>query len=148
MDVKDAELILKYLISKQNLSLKELDLSDGLKIFEKFYRNYRFENCDITEDDDMLLYEWGSYTWSGNLFQISLGRQFIISDEEGDDWIKQLHLIFFYPVGTFEEGINGNQWFSNPNEADSIQKFIFDNKSFTELLNKIPVKVEIDYKGV
>lgn len=148
MQIDDAQNLLNRLITEKGLKLEDITLNDGLCIFNTYYHDYRFENCNLEEDGDMLLYEWGTYSWNDNLFQISLGRQFISNFADGDEAFKQLHLIFFYPEGTFNKDLSGNKWFSNPNNTDEIISFVSNQDIFKSLLDSKPVKVEIDFDDI
>lgn len=62
------------------------------EMMAEFYHIHRAEDCEVDEDGDMLLYQWGTYDWgAGRWFEINITRQFIPSDGAEDE-ILQLSL--------------------------------------------------------
>ena len=110
----------KYLSEKglnpQSFSAKEItDTSIEL------YNNQRIENCDLENDGDMLLFQWGTYDWGkGRFFQIDMTRQMICSDG-----MYQMNAIAYYEPSKELESIKaGNQWCSNLSEVETFKGFI------------------------
>jgi len=57
-----------------------------------FYRDVRADGCDLEQEGDMLLFQWGTYDWGHGLrFEFDVTRQCILGDGDDDD-ITQLHL--------------------------------------------------------
>ena len=52
----------------------------------------------VPGNGDMLLFQWGTYGWSGkSSFEFEVVRQFIVDDEEDDAAFWQLHLTLYFP---------------------------------------------------
>ena len=67
----------------------------GLRALIDFYASIRADGCEPDADQDMLLFQWGTYDWGdGEHFEIDLVRQVIVPDEADDDAIWQLHLTY------------------------------------------------------
>lgn len=65
----------------------------GLRALIDFYANVRADGCDPEADEDMLLFQWGTYDWGeGERFEIDLVRQVMVNEA-----IWQLHLTYPYP---------------------------------------------------
>src|SRR5690554_5476422 len=65
----------------------------GLRALIDFYANVRADGYDPGADEDMLLFQWGTYDWGeGERFEIDLVRQVMVNEA-----IWQLHLTYRYP---------------------------------------------------
>ncbi len=52
----------------------------------QFYAHERADDCDVTRDHDMLLFQWGTYGWGqGEKFEIDVVHQVVLPDESDDD---------------------------------------------------------------
>ena len=123
---------------------------DGVRLMIDFYQQFRFDNCSVDDNGDMLLYQWGTYDWGpGSLFQFDVTRQFIESGFEGDDGMSQLSLCFyFYPSEEFEELKSGNRWCESPRDLASFESFIKESPAYNKVANKKPVKIEVSYSKI
>ena len=135
--VKDA---FKEITSDLSKELNELLLEDGISGMIRFYQNERIDECDIMNDGDMLLYQYGEYSFSGKPeFQINITRQLIIQNE---DEPFQLQLTFFYTVNPKNDGlIEKGKWCDNFENAfqyyDDIQKSIAYEIYHSERPNRV-----------
>lgn len=108
-----------------------MQLEDIVKVFEQM--------CDIPLEDDMILFETGTFTSHSKepLFQISLVRQ--CSNEDGEFY--QIHVDILY------EPDNENKLFSESTWDEDISESIFDHikesRSFAYAKNKDYIKIEI-----
>lgn len=85
-----------------------------------FYGEQRFDDVEINEDGDMLLYEWG--ICNSRQFSLSVTRQFIITDE---DEPYQLHLRQYFPLTDALRQLNGgNEWCHSPDELPVFRQSI------------------------
>ena len=72
----------------------DLDVPSAVEAMLAFYAGVRAEDCDLDQDGDMLLYQWGTYDrGEGPRFELNLTRQLMI-DGSDDDEIWQLSLTF------------------------------------------------------
>jgi hypothetical protein len=123
-------------------------LNDGLRALIDFYSNVRVEGCDPGADQDMLLFQWGTYDWGeGEHFELDLVRQIMIPDEEDDDAIWQLHLTYRYPASADLSLVgSGNRWCASLGEADDFVRFVFSAPPVVRVLTLPPARPEISYE--
>jgi hypothetical protein len=100
ISIDDSELKLLEIIKMNNNSLETLTLNDWLNIFYDYYNKYMFNETYNVWDWDMLLYQWGKRGY--NEFEISLVRQLIIEDDDGEQIIKQLSMEFIFLIFVFK----------------------------------------------
>lgn len=103
-------------------------LEVGLSAMIEFYSTARADGCDPGADQDMLLFQWGTYDWGdGEWFEIELARQVMIPDEEDDDAIWQLHLTYRYPPSRELALLgSGNRWCPSPDETANFERFVLN----------------------
>jgi len=90
-----------------------------------FYAQERADGCDAACDQDMLLFQWGTYDWGhGAHFELDVTRQVILPDEI-DDAIWQLHLTYRFDVSPLLTGLgSGNKWCASPSELAAFGRYI------------------------
>lgn len=106
----------------------------GLRALIDFYANIRADGCEPDADQDMLLFQWGTYDWGdGEHFEIDLVRQVIVPDEEDDDAIWQLHLTYRYSASAERALLgSGNRWWSSPHETADFTRFVLSAPPVTQ----------------
>lgn len=117
---------------------------DGISGMIKFYQMERVKKCDITNDGDMLLFEWGTYSFTGQKeFQINITRQFILSRE---DEPYQLSLRFTFPINERNQSWNaGSFWCHGPEEVHAFLSQIENNLAFHEMRQQKATRVELTF---
>jgi hypothetical protein len=112
---------LKAFVEAAGASLTNLSPELGFALMLSFYERVPAAGCS-GPSADMLLFEWGTYDWGeGESFELSLSRQFIELDGDGEDAISQLRLVFNYkPTPDLAVLGEGNRWCEFP---DQIQDF-------------------------
>jgi hypothetical protein len=131
---------------KQGGDLSALSLAEGVNAMLEFYREVRARGCDIAQDGDMLLFQWGTYDWGdGEHFEFDITRQFI--EEPGaDEDIWQLSLTFrFAPEESLRALGSGNRWCHSPQELEPFVTFIRSTAAYTLVVEKRLVSVSLDY---
>lgn len=128
-------------IESRGATLETLSLHDGLALMIELYKTVRVEDCDLDDDGDMLLFQWGTYDWGkGPYFEIDLTRQFAAGAGEDDD-LWQLSLTFlFWPTRTLEAG---HRWCARPEELDDFARYVWSHPALAG--TEEPVRVELDY---
>lgn len=102
----------------------------ALEAMLSFYRECRAEGCDLEEDGDMLLFQWGVTRSGDPAFELDLTRQFIVSSGEDHD-ITQLHLTFRFAVDESTASLDaGDEWCTSPSELDAFTKLIRGHAAF------------------
>jgi hypothetical protein len=97
----------------------------GVDAMLEFYRSIRADGCNMEEDGDMLLYQWGVYeTSAGERFTYNITRQFILESGE-DENFWQLGLTFaFPPTGELSALGCGDRWCTSLDELAGFEAFI------------------------
>src|SRR5262245_11906969 len=116
----------------------------------EFYRAVRATECDLENNGDMLLFQWGLYDFGkGEHFLVDVTRQFIDSGLEDDDAISQLQLSFLYvPEPKLVAIESGDRWCPSPAELTSFEAFVCSHPAFLETRSLIPKYVTLEYEHV
>jgi len=147
MDLTEVEQRFRDRIENANRDLVTLGVVEGIDLLLSFYEDERAEECEIGEDGDMLLYQWGSYDWiiGVEAFELDITRQLIGPGHEDED-IFQLSLTFkFAPTIESRAIKNGNRWCSRPTEVDSFRDFIHKSAAFQAVVGQVPQTITLLY---
>jgi hypothetical protein len=103
-----------------------------------FYREERASGCNVENDADMLLFQWGVFDWgNGEHLDIDITRQVIIPGKEDDDAIWQLHLTYRCKPNTSDRNLgSGEEWCSSPDELEEFAQLVTDSGAFSCLKPK------------
>lgn len=117
----------------KNKITSETSLSGIVDVFE--------EMCQIPLDEDCLLFEIGTYTFTGKpQFYFSLVRQIPHEDEEDDEYY-QIHLNVLYPPTEKNKIYNDATW--SMEIEGSIFEYIRESDVFNEIKNDKYTSIEI-----
>lgn len=121
-------------------------VAEGVAAMLDFYADHRAEGCEIDEDGDMLLYQWGMHdSAKGETFQLDITRQFILPDE---DEPFQLSLTFrFDPSPSLCRITSGNEWCGSPESLAELRAYISGSAAYLAVTNLKPKKVELKFGG-
>lgn len=73
-------------VEQSGVKLSSLSPTQGINLMLDFYSDERAEGCQIEEDGDMLLFQWGVYDWGEREhFEVNITRQFIEIGREDDE---------------------------------------------------------------
>lgn len=132
------------LIKSRSTQLGSLSAADGVALMLAFYRDERADDCEIDEDGDMLVYQWGCWNWgSGESFEFNITRQFM--DASGaDEGILRLSLTFkFKPSDALRKLADGNRWCHSPHVIGDFQAFIESSAAYRAVAKTKPVDVAL-----
>lgn len=119
--------IYKYL---QDSVSKEMSLNDIVNVFEQM--------CQIPMDDDMILYETGTFDFTGEtFFYFSLVRQFPNDEEE----YIQIHIDVLYNPSEKNNEFDESVW--NEDIDENIFDYIRNSKAFECVKSDEIVKIDI-----
>ena len=106
-------------------------LEEIVNVFERM--------CSIPLEEDMILFETGTFTTSGDepMFQISLVRQFPNEDEE----FYQVHVDIFYETDDENKKMSESIW--DEDLSENIFDYIRNSKAFAYAKSKEYHKVKI-----
>jgi hypothetical protein len=148
---KDSKKELAAVVKAAGIQLASLTPAEGIPLMIKFYEEVRAEDCEFDSDGDMLLYQWGVYEDldGGKSLHVDITRQFIVSDEDGEDAMSQLSLTFFYkPPEKFQALKDGNKWCSLPKELKAFRKFIESTPAYQKVANLKADDVKIQFSRI
>ena len=149
-------------IKQSGAAINTLTPSKGVRLMLDLYKAIRAENCELDDDGDMLLFQWGTYDWGkGPSFQFDITRQFTVSHSEEDEEeyeeeydeefeedaaVFQLSLKFHFVASTeFDALKSGNHWCRTPAELPGFEAIIFDSDAYRAVQASRPSKVTVDY---
>ena len=115
----------------KNKITERSSLEEIVNVFERM--------CSIPLEEDMILFETGTFTTSGDepMFQISLVRQFPNEDEE----FYQVHVDIFYETDDENKKMSESVW--DEDLSENIFDYIRNSKAFAYAKSKEYHKVKI-----
>ena len=115
----------------KNKIAERSSLEEIVNVFERM--------CSIPLEEDMILFETGTFTTSGDepMFQISLVRQFPNEDEE----FYQVHVDIFYETDDENKKMSESIW--DEDLSENIFDYIRNSKAFAYAKSKEYYKVKI-----
>ena len=127
-------------------SLDSLPLSQGIESMLRFYQDQRIDGCDMEEDGDMLLFQWGCNDWGeGEFFEVEIARQ-SMNQEGDDDSIRQLRLTYkFEPDATLRKIKDGNKWCESLDDVEAFRKFIHASKAFQAATKLTATEIALEF---
>jgi hypothetical protein len=126
---------------------EQLTPREAFKVMCDFYANERADGANLDEDGDMLLYQWGVYSFSKpESFRIGITRQFMV---HGEDEPYQLHLTYHYkPSDALHNVGASNQWCPSPGDLSQFRQFIDNSAAFKAVADTKADRVELHYGQV
>lgn len=143
----DAPGVLRKRLRRAHLALKTLSVHQGFAAMASFYREERADDCDLEDDGDMLLVQWGAEVVAGHTpsFKVDMTRQFMSSEQDGE--ILQLSLTFSFPLDADLKKIkSGERWFATPDEAAELERFLASRKVFKDVAQRTDARVKITFE--
>jgi hypothetical protein len=152
MTSSEAKDRLSEFISATTGGLDAIRPPDMIKLMAVFYRDERASDCDFSDDGDMLLFEWGVYSWGGEAFRVKIIRQFIPRGGDDDD-VFQLALAVHYPpdeearsaATTAIASRKSNRWCSSPDELSEFLDFVLSSPALALAACRVPFKITLEY---
>ena len=145
MQSKDAEHALRKILGPE---LQSLTPRRAVQAILAFYRDVRADDCELDEDGDMLLVQWGINDWGeGEHFSFDMTRQFIVGPGEDED-IRQLGVTFRYPPEDSLAALgSGNRWCHRPEHVDGFREFIEASEPFRAIADRRAATVDLRYES-
>jgi len=130
----------KYL--KRELGKVE-NCREAIDRFISFYEKYKLKPELEDEEEDMLLYQYGTYDWTGKggNFEFNLTRQFEIPN---DDEFLQLSLTLKYDPEIVGEIEDENSWSTDFKTVNEWAENIKTTEGFQKVDGLKPNKIEIE----
>jgi hypothetical protein len=149
MRAKKAKREFERYLKRRNTKLAEMRPSAGLDAMLGFYRDIRADDCDIDQDGDMLLFQWGTYDWGqGEHFSFDITRQLIVGPGEDEDF-WQLSLTFEFPPDDALRAVeSGNRWCPSPEQLEEFAAFVRSTAAYIAVANRNDANIVLDYECV
>jgi hypothetical protein len=117
MRIPDAEASFRGHLTNLGLRLDGKDVRMVFAAMADWYEQERAEDATSIEDDgDMLLFQYGAYdAGSGRVFEYSLTRQLVGSEDLEDEDIFQLSITYRYPISDQADALgSASRWCESP----------------------------------
>lgn len=140
----------KERLAENNKSVSSLNLAEGLSALIDYYRDARMKGCRLDEDEDIMLFHWGSYSGGDEeSFEVAIARQLIVDSDTSAEAIWQLTLSFEFPItDELLELDSGQEWCYSPKELPEYEKLVLSLNAYTAVESQTPAKVELLYECV
>ena len=124
---------------------EQLTPREAFKVMCDFYASERAEGAKLDDDGDMLLYQWGVYSFSKpESFRLGITRQFKV---HGQNQPYQLHLTYhFKPTDALRTIGASNEWCPSPTDLPDFQRFIDSSPAFKAVADTKPDRVELHFE--
>ena len=118
---------------------------DALDRFLSFFLKYKIKAQPEHEEEDMLLYQYGTYDWTGKggMYEFNLTRQFEIPNDEE---FLQLSLTLLYRPDMIGEIEADNSWSTDFENLEAWTTHIKSTPGFKIVDGIPPYKVEIELR--
>lgn len=129
-------------------TLEALTAPEAVRLMTRWYAEQRSDDADPDDDGDMLLFQWGTWSWNDGLFGYDLTRQFIAADAEDHD-IWQLSLTLLFPSTSETSACgSGDRWCQRPGDLDDFTQFI-ERLPATDAVRRLqPTRVDVRLEEV
>ena len=109
----------------------------------EFYENYKAAAEIINPDDDMLLFQYGTYDWGGKgrQFELNLTRQII---DANDEEYYQVKLTLYYKAADIGEIENYNLWSIDTESIKTWEETIVETNGFKRAAKVKPFDFKIE----
>jgi hypothetical protein len=127
------------------LALDTLAPAAGVEAMLAYYAEERADGCDIDDDGDMILFQWGTHDWGdGPAFEVNITRQLIVADDE-DEEPRQLGLTFRFGPSAGAAAGEGNRWCESPDGLAEFRRFVARSAALKAVGGQSSESVELRY---
>ncbi len=114
-----------------------------------FYETTRFDIGPMNDDNDGLLYQWGTFDWGkGRHFELGLTRQLAVAHND-ERILLQLRLTLHYaPTDELSELGEGDLWCFDLEDLDDFDVYISTSPPYLALAKTVPAEVVIEFGTV
>jgi hypothetical protein len=131
-------------VEKAGHELPALSLEIGIELMFAFYRDERVKGCSVPEDGDMLIFQWGNWTWPTReaTFYVNIARHLTVTDKAFGG-MRQLGLNFLFPMTDGLRALKGSldRLCMTPDELDEFRRLLRDTAAWRAVAPTKPVKV-------
>lgn len=140
---RSVEDLRRFCRNRRQRTLEELAAPEVVRVMTEWYAEQRADGVELDEDGDMLLFQWGTWSWHGGLFGYGLTRQFIAAGAEDDD-IWQLSVTLLFPSSSDTAACgSGDRWCDRPSDLEEFTRFV-ESLPATEVVSRLqPTRIEV-----
>jgi hypothetical protein len=140
IDVTDSKKTLEQIVNS-NITDDNITPETALTSILEFYKNYKTKSGSENADDDILLFQYGTYDWDGNggKFEFNLTRQIVDPDDEE---YHQVKLTLYYKIADIGQIESFNLWSIDKPTIEDWRKEIKETEGFKRATKVKP----FDYK--
>ena len=143
MEVAQAEAALRRRL--RGRSFEHLTGPAAFDVMLSFYLEERARGV-IDAGGDMLLFQWGDYTWDDPSFMYDVTRQFITGTGEDDDDFWQLSLTVHYAVSEETQRLGtGSRWCGDSREAAEFATFVREHPVTAYVSSVAPLRADLQF---
>lgn len=137
-------------INDRGIDITRLVPDRALELLVNYYKDIRVAGCEIDLEQDMLLYQWGTYDWGEGLwFEFEITRQITVEEKDEYAGMYQLHLTLKYrDCDELSLLDNGCFWCSSLFEVDEFKEEIMNSDVMKAIVSKDIQQVSIIYEQV
>lgn len=134
-------------VAASGTTVEDLNAAQALAQMLAFYRGVRAEGCDQNEEEDTLIWKWGTTAPSlGPSFQVELTRCFIEPGTEDEDGMSQLSLTLQYALtDTLQTLGRGSYWCGSPAESKAFESVVLANPAYRAVASLKPRIADLDW---
>jgi hypothetical protein len=136
-------------IGARGLDVDRLGPREAVGLMCDWYEVRRADGTNIASNGDMLLFQWGTFSWNGGAFSYDLTRQFLLDDEDGDDAIFQLHLTLLFDATDESISIGSDdRWCDEPSGLAEFRSFVESSAATTLVSSQQPTGTRLTFEQV
>jgi hypothetical protein len=117
-----------------------------LELIIEFFKNYQITDVDtMIPDNDMLLFEYGTYDWhdgKGKNFTFAITRQFYVENEMSDGF-SQFRVVLYFNSEEFKQIKALNKWSIDFENIDDWKIYVSNTDGFKRAEDRIPKSFEV-----
>ena len=145
MNPRELDRAFKSFLDSRQVDVVAAESAVGVRAMLDFYAQERADGFDPSREQDMLLFQWGTFDWGrGEHFELDMTRQVVLPDEVDDDAIWQLHLTYRFAVSPGLSGLgSGDKWCASPSELAGLERYIASSPVTEALAGRLDASVEV-----
>ena len=150
MEARRVEDEFRRFLARQGTAPTWLSPATGIPSMLEFYAEVRAAECVLENNEDMLLFQWGTYDWgNGKHFEVDITRQVALPAQEEDQDLWQLSLTFRLPPKPHLSVLgSGNRWCQSPDQLAEFRRFIEGSSVFLASLSEQDWRVSLSFGSV
>jgi hypothetical protein len=148
VDARRLDTSFEQYLSEQGLNPAVEAAVRGLRSVIRFYAERRARGCDAYAEEDMLLFQWGTYDWgNGKHFEVNMTRQVMLPDTGDDEAIWQLGLTYYWlPLPELRALGSGGCWCKGLDNVAAFESSVCESAVLSAVDGCRPVHHEIVFE--